>query len=76
MSRFCLEYADSTLFHLSDFFTQFPLRITEYNWVIGDILNMMDVSEDKDHWNDIIGTISLASVKTIFLSQVRNFIVY
>ncbi|MGG4110042.1 hypothetical protein ABEV76_05010 [Bacillus subtilis] len=55
MSRFCLEYADSTLFHLSDFFTQFPLRITEYHWVIGDILNMMDVSEDKEHWNDIIG---------------------
>ncbi|MEC1549717.1 hypothetical protein P9D77_15510 [Bacillus rugosus] len=36
-------------------FKPFPLRITEYHWVIGDILNMMDVSEDKDHWIDIIG---------------------
>lgn len=31
MSRYCLEYADSDLFLLNDFFTQFPLRITEYN---------------------------------------------
>ncbi|MCC2115782.1 hypothetical protein LJ568_08865 [Bacillus halotolerans] len=55
MSRYCLEYADSDLFLLNDFFKQFPLPITEYHWVIGDILNMMDLSEDKDHWNDIIG---------------------
>ncbi|MGG0050985.1 hypothetical protein [Bacillus atrophaeus] len=55
MSRYCLEDANSDLFLLNDFFKQFPLPITEYNWVIGDILNMMDLSEDKNHWNDIIG---------------------
>ncbi|AYK59058.1 hypothetical protein OQZ55_22170 [Bacillus subtilis] len=48
MSRFCLEYADSTLFHLSDFFTQFPLRITEYNWVIADFYEDDYISPVKE----------------------------
>ncbi|MDZ5671725.1 MULTISPECIES: hypothetical protein [Bacillus] len=71
MSRYCLECANTELFLLNDFFKQFPLRITEYHWVIGDILNMMDVSSDKDHWNDIIG-----EREDYLLLQVRNFIVY
>ncbi|MED4811016.1 hypothetical protein [Bacillus atrophaeus] len=54
MKRYCLQNNNSDYFLLNNFFNKFKIDISEYNWVIGEILNMM-VIDNKGAWNDIIG---------------------